>query len=224
MVSLSSSFVFSSGFSSSDIQSEVTHTTIDELSLSNTAKKLAAFKNLPHGWNYGRGCPIREDVYDHAESLLLYINELGISNTDAFPGSDGDVCITAYRLDHYLEVTVEVDSSISVSHEIGDNEDSFVENLSLADAKKALREAVGKIWGLSDLFTHPTMIEPRTDSTTWHLRNLLTAPALLSSAPNVLETLEEAFVPTSENSTQEYLGRLLFFGDSRSQIYRTAPE
>lgn len=190
--------------------------------VSNTARKLAAFKNLSHGWNYGRGCPIRDDVYDHAKGLLLYINELGLSNTDVFPGSDGDVCITAYRFDHYLEVTVEVDSSISVSHEIGDNEDSFVENLSLADAKKALQRAVGKIWGLSDLFTHPTMIGLRTDSITWHLRNPLTAPGLLSSAPNVLGTLEEAFVPTSENSTQKYLENILFFGDSRNQIYRMA--
>ncbi len=195
-----------------------------ERDVSNTARKLAAFKNLPQGWNYGRGRPIRDDVYVHAESLLSYINELGISNTDAFPGSDGDVCITAYRFDHYLEVTVEVDLSISVSHEIEDNEDSFVENLSLAEAKKALREAIEKIWGLSDLFTHGTMIEPRTDSIIWRLRNPLTAPGLLSLAPNVLKTAEEVFVTTSENSTQKYLEGLLFFGDLRNQIYQTATE
>lgn len=195
---------------------------IPQYVVSSTARKLAAFKNLSHGWNYGSGCPIRDNVYDCAKGLLLYINELGLSNTDAFPGSDGDVCITAYRFDHYLEVTVEVDSSISVSYEIGDNEEFFMENLSRAAAKKALLRAVGKIWGLSDLSIHPTMIEPGTDSIIWLLRNPLTAPGRLSSAPNVLRIPEEAFAPTSDNSTQRYQESLQFFGSSRNQIYRTA--
>ena len=37
---------------------------------SNAVRKLAAFKNLPDGWNYGRDRPIRNDVYEFATILL----------------------------------------------------------------------------------------------------------------------------------------------------------
>jgi hypothetical protein len=190
-------------------------------SASNTAKKLVAFKNLSDGWNYGRGRPIRNNVYKIATSLLLHINELAISKTDAFPGSDGDVCITAYQFTHYLEVTVEVDLTISVSHEVDDDEISSKEGLSLFEAKKELREAVGKIWASSDLFTQPTTIRLGTDLITWHLRTPQTGPALPSSAWSVSIGPEKKFVTMFAHSTPEYLESPRFFGDSMNQIYRT---
>lgn len=183
-------------------------------SASHAARKLAAFKNLPDGWNYGRGRPIRNDVYEYATILLSYIRDLAISKTDAFPGSDGDVCITAYRFAHYLEISIEVDLTISVSHEVDDIEIFSKEGLSLIEAKKELREAVGKIWDLSDLFTQPITMPLKTDLITWHLRNHQTGPALPSSAWSVLMVPDETFVTTSGSSTPKYQESLRFFGDS----------
>lgn len=187
---------------------------------SNAARKLAAFKNLPNGWNYGRGRPIRNDVYEIATKLLAYINDLAISKTDAFPGSDGDVCITAYRFAHYLEVTVEVDLTISVSYEVNDMEISSKEGMLLDEAKKELRGAAGKIWALSDLSTQPTTMQLKTNSITWHLRNPQMEPALPLSAWSVLKAPGGTSVTMSGHSTPEYRESPRFFGNSMNQIYQ----
>lgn len=114
-----------------------------------TEKKLMEFKTLPYGWNYGQGEPIKESVYEIAVKLIRYINELGITNTDVFPGNDGDVCITGYHFDHYLEVNIEIDLNMSVCreilnmsvcHEIKDEEVLSKESLSLEEAKKILQK------------------------------------------------------------------------------------
>ena len=136
-----------------------------------TEAKLAKFKRLPQGWNFGRGVSIKDDVFDIAVDLLRYINQLGISKTDAFPGTDGDVCLGAYRFSHYIEASIEVDLTITVSYEMGADEVFSKEGLSVREAKKELREAVKLIWGSSALFTRATMIELDTDLTTWLSKN-----------------------------------------------------
>ena len=193
---------------------------VPQHSVSKTEKKLAGFKNLSKGWNYGCGRPIRDNVYRDAEILLRYINELGISKTDAFPGIDGDVCITAYRLVHYLEVTIEIDSTISVSHEINDNEVLSKEGLSLLEARRVLQGVAEEIWGSSDSSIHVTMIESSTGLTTWLLRTPRIAQGFLSSAVSVLIIPEEEFASTFENSIQEYLGSHRYSGNLTRQFYR----
>lgn len=188
---------------------------------SNAARKLAEFKNLPEGWNYGCGVPIRNDVFERATILQEHIEELLISKTDAFPGSDGDVCITAYHFSHYLEVTVEVDLTVSVSYEVDDIEISSKEELSLVEAKKELRRAVEKIWASSDLFTRAITMQPETDSITWRLRNPQMEPAPPLSVWSVLTALEGPFVTMSGDITPEYRGSPLSIGNSMKLFYRT---
>ena len=193
---------------------------VPQPAMSKTEKKLAGFRNLPRGWNYGRGRSIRKDVYEMAVALLRYINELGLSKTDVFPGVDGDVCITAYRFGHYLEVSVEVDLTLSVSHEFDNQEVFSKESLSRSEAKSALREAVKTIWGSSDLSTQDIMIGEKTDLTKWLLKSPLTEPALPSLASGVLAIPEEAYVNTFERFTQTYPEEHQFSGGLMNQFYR----
>lgn len=186
-----------------------------------TDVKLLKFRRLPVGWNYGQGVPIRDNVYATSIDLLHYINVLGLSKTDAFPGTDGDVCLTAYRYSHYLEVVVEVDLSISVSYELEDNEVFSREGLSIVEAKKAVREGIDSIWGSSDLSTLATMIEPRTVSTTWPSKNQQMGVAPQLSAENVLIILAPALASTLERFTQAFPENLRSFGHSKSAIYQT---
>lgn len=208
------------GFNTSDFQILV----VPQPVMSKTEIKLAGFKKLPKGWNYGHGRSIRKEVYEEAVFLLRYINELGLSKTDVFPGTDGDVCITAYRFGHYLEVSVEVDLTLSVSHEF-DNEEVFSrESLSRSEAKSALRGAAETIWGSSGLSTQHTMIKRGTDLITWHLKSHLTEPALPSLASGVLMIPEEAYVITFEGFIQTYPENHQFSGSSMNQFYHVVTE
>lgn len=189
---------------------------------SKTERKLGRFKRLPKGWNYGCGLSIRKDVHDCAVDLLSLINQLGLSKTDAFPGSDGDVCITAYRFSHYVEVTIEVNMTISISHEIDDKEVLFKEGLTPRQARTELLGVTEAIWGLSDLSTQPTMIGSKTNLTTWHLKNPLTVAGPLLSVAGVSTLPEEVFATTFARFIPTYQENLRFSGSSENQFYQTA--
>lgn len=187
---------------------------------SKTERKLLSFKNLPDGWNYGCGRAIEDDVYKCATILLQYVNQLGISKTDVFPGTDGDVCLTAYRFSHYIEMVVEVDLTIAISHEVGEDEVLSKGGLTLAEAKTELMGVIKGIWGSSDLSTQPITIKSRTDLITWHSESLQTEVERLLSAENVLIIPMQVFANMFESSTQEYLGNLRFFGNLTSRFYQ----
>jgi len=84
-----------------------------------TTQKLLAFMDLEEGWHFGEGKKIaRPSVY-----MGLQIHHMAIANgfqeTDAFPGVDGEVCVTVYCGSDYYEITVETDGTITFIHEVG---------------------------------------------------------------------------------------------------------
>src|SRR5580704_1477234 len=86
--------------------------------LSRTKDKIRSFRNLPQGWNYGRGGPAAEQTVQIAQDYLWMFMTLGFVETDAFPGVDGEIMVTAYLGRHCVEVTVEPDRSFAVGHQI----------------------------------------------------------------------------------------------------------
>jgi hypothetical protein len=123
-----------------------------------TAKKIASFCNLAVGWHYGDGGPVSQPTIAAAESILWTLVLEGISDTNAFPGINGEVMVTAYSDGHYIEAIVENDGSISLTHEFNDVEMFSKEHMLQADAMAKLRDILGEIWSTSASYTPNTSI------------------------------------------------------------------
>lgn len=84
-----------------------------------TEAKIRGFKNLQPGWHYGEGDQIQQAVLDRAlECHARIINEGLFDATDAFPGLAGEVMVTAYKADGYLEFIMRPDDITEVCAEI----------------------------------------------------------------------------------------------------------
>jgi hypothetical protein len=102
--------------------------------ISITEKKINSFKSFPVGWHYGSGIAPVAKVLDLAIHLNKHAGLLGFEATDAFPGIDGEVMLTVYDGDIYLEFSIEVDGSINYIREQGDKEVDSKEKISLHQA------------------------------------------------------------------------------------------
>ena len=72
-----------------------------------TEKKIQSFKELESGWHYGEGVSIKQSVLDNAILLNQEAINQAFYETDAFPGLNGEVMVTIYSGEHYLEFTLE---------------------------------------------------------------------------------------------------------------------
>jgi hypothetical protein len=126
-----------------------------------TMRKIQSFEKLALGWNYGQGGPVDPTVIRGAITVLLKFSLAGLNDTDAFPGLNGEVMVTAYEGDHYLEAILENDGSITVTYDVNDVEKFSKERMGSESALSKLQEIAGEIWNMSDFyiktFSTPTL-------------------------------------------------------------------
>jgi hypothetical protein len=113
--------------------------------LSEAEKELDSFADLEHGWDYGRGGPIHETTLNVAREWLHVLESHPFSNIATFPGSSGKVTIAASSGDHYLEVIVEPDLSISVAYDFRKKQKFFRLHLKAEEAQQSVSEVLGEI-------------------------------------------------------------------------------
>lgn len=105
-----------------------------------TEKRILEFRELEPGWHYGEGGPASETAIENAIRLDKQVHSLGYIPTNCFPGVSGEVMLTVYYLQHYLEFTCGADGTVVVVEEYGEEELSYVEGMSLQAAEAKLRE------------------------------------------------------------------------------------
>lgn len=119
----------------------------EELQLLDTETKLQGFEALPAGWHYGEGGPLDREVVGLAASLLTYAFQLGLTETDAFPGLAGEARLTLYSDDDYFELTINCDQSVTFVHERKGFQVSEEEDLSIDQARgRLLQNLRGHQW------------------------------------------------------------------------------
>jgi hypothetical protein len=116
-----------------------------EGSTSRTAEKIKSFAQLPSGWNYGSGDAAPSEIVEQALSYLYRLISFGFSETNAFPGPDGAIMVTAYEGKHCIEVTVEIDGTITVAYQFEGRDTSFEPELSSRDAYSEILRVVKDI-------------------------------------------------------------------------------
>lgn len=111
-----------------------------------TEKKINSFKQLKKGWHYGEGVSFKSTVLKQAIELNSYARSLGFLKTDAFPGINGEIMVTIYHLEHYLEFTIEDTETITFCREKNDIETSYQEGLKFEQVKEKIKNFGKEIW------------------------------------------------------------------------------
>jgi hypothetical protein len=145
-----------------------------------TAAKIARFMELPRGWHYGRGVPSSRDTALNALRIVFGASLMGFTETDAFAGADGEIQVTIYHGDVYLEFTVDPDEGIRFVREDGEAETARTPNLSLAEALTILKDSWTDVCHSSGLSTAATTTREREDFLTSLSRIPKTVQASLS--------------------------------------------
>ncbi len=129
-----------------------------------TSRKIRAFKNLPNGWHFGEGCPPSDTTISQAQELNKSLGLVGFQKTNAFPGIDGAVRVTAYHNKTYLEFTIEANGEVTFLHEEGGEEIEYRENVSLSQATEFAKDLGGKLWASFDSSIQVTTTILESDS------------------------------------------------------------
>ncbi len=94
-----------------------------------TSKKIQDFRTLQDGWSFGEGVAFQPRILNKAVQLIKSAHVLGIEETDAFPGLNGEIMVTLYAEQKYWEFTIETDESVTFVYEVGDETRSYEEGL-----------------------------------------------------------------------------------------------
>lgn len=131
-----------------------------------TIKKILGFEKRGHGWHFGEGVPPSKDIISKA--LLIVKKAIKAEfDTDAFPGVDGEIMVTIYHKDDYMEFTIEGDGKVTFVHEQGEEEISYKEGLEINNALREMRNIGKYLWNISEAFTETITIKDVCDFKVW---------------------------------------------------------
>lgn len=82
-----------------------------------TELKILSFRGFPVGWHYGEGVPFDNRVIQRANAWNRAAQALNFGRTGAFPGLSGEIVVTVYWRNEYLETSFEPDGTVTVSRE-----------------------------------------------------------------------------------------------------------
>lgn len=154
--------------------------------------KICEFETLKPGWCYGEGVCFSYKTIQHALEFAETLIKLGYSSTDAFPGTNGEVRITAYEGNLYLEFTFESETSVTFLVEENDIETQYFESLTpaqcIAHAKKYKPKE--RLWFSSGVFIINFMMQISEDFKA--LRSTFPLTAEYLSLKNSAQSINQA--------------------------------
>lgn len=126
-----------------------------------TAHKIREFRDLPQGWHYGRGAAPSKETIDAAIEIAVTALKGGQTDTDAIPGSNGEIQILVFRGSTYLEFTIEANGLVDYRREEGDNRVARLDALPIHRALSILEDFTREIWLSSGSSTASTTFTRR---------------------------------------------------------------
>lgn len=130
-----------------------------------TANKIRRFLTYPNGWHFGRGVP---PTLERVKEALILNNAAAKAelHTNAFLGSEGEVRVTVYHNDIYLQFTLGDDDSVEYVREEREVETVRTPRLRLVDALSILNAFENELCLTSVSSTATTTIRTRDTSKT----------------------------------------------------------
>jgi hypothetical protein len=188
--------------------------------------EIESFAFLPNGWDYGRGGSIAAPIRDKALRWLNKLQSFGFNDVQTFPG-EAEIMLAVSANNHYFELIVESDLSITISYDYKKKRVSYLPRMSDEEASQVILAIKGRMvsegprekkWSALGYFI--------LDDTTKRSANLLdlhfAIPAqqtldylLWSGNASVPEwgQFAHTFEHTTRRNFQTLLGSRPFFGD-----------
>jgi hypothetical protein len=138
-----------SGAGSANLTVRVHGITLDTAQSTNAT--INSFARLPRGWDFGRGGPIPENTLALARGWNAFLQSCGFSEIEAFPG-DVEVLLAVTDGDHYFELIIESDHTISIAYDFQRRQVFYRPRMSQKKALGTLAEIMGRKWSSSDYF------------------------------------------------------------------------
>jgi hypothetical protein len=129
---------------------------------SSVEEKLNSFANLPDGWDYGEGGPIPVERIALAHVWNSFLRSRGFFDTDVSPGTDGEIAIGGRLGNHYVEIILEPDSTVSVAYDRNRKQVFYKLHQQPWEAQKVVVKLMDEIWSASTLFTGTSITPPKT--------------------------------------------------------------
>ncbi len=164
--------------------------------------KLRGFAELPKGWCYGEGIAPSAAVIGWGERLAIALLRSGFCELDAFPGLHGEVRVTAYTADDYVELTVETPTAVSVRYERHETVRYEHEDLPPAVALAQIKNTIAPQCSLSGSFINDTSIPAGGASKVSRSGPAHKTPGSQPLRPIVQWMFQAPFVPTSPGTTR----------------------
>ena len=192
-------------------------------SITETIDLLLSFSELPEGWNFGAGTASAPLAFSTGLFLLSTAIDLkGIDDIEAFPGTDGEIQLNFYKDAAMLEMIFEIDGTIVVTFEEGENSVQLAKATSTSKAIKFLEEFEYNKCRSSVFLTSQHIIVLDVAAL---LALRFDRPATVAESRSltkiVAKNVAEASAYTSRSITREQRGYLSFFGKSRTNKSRT---
>lgn len=117
------------------------------------SQKLEEFASLPTGWHFGEGVGPSPATISMARDASLFLSELGVSKQDCFPGVFGEIRVTGYLNDLYIEITFENNATSSLVIEKSSETKFQLEEATSQQLKQNIRHYVeAEQWNMSAYF------------------------------------------------------------------------
>jgi len=193
--------------------------------LTPTDRKIISFLHLRPGWDYGAGGPIPREIVDAALAWNHFLQALGFVDTEAFPGTDNEIVVGAGYGDHYFEVIVEPDLTVSIGYDFKNKQVFYKPKMVLLDAAKFMGALMGRgeRWTSFGYFTPTSTVKSENDLAALLSATLQPMESYPSLASIVSPQQVPAFVTTSADFTEkspESWPNPPFFGASHPIYFR----
>jgi len=134
-----------------------------------TELKIIQFRELEDRWHYGQGVRFTDEVINTSLRLHRSLVMAGYSDTDAFPGVNGEVQVSVYDLPRSCEITIKKDGQWLIVFE-DDGKEGW--ESSGPDAPGSIPIIIGMInatWSTFISYLESTGTESLRDSPVLHL-------------------------------------------------------
>ena len=167
------------------------------------ADKIMAFAQLPKGWDYGQGDPIAQEVMNKALAWEGFFSIRGWI-TNAGPGTDGEIAVSAILGESRIEVIVEADGTLTIAYDFKNRRVLYEPRLLVQEAQRRILEIVEQSWNAFVYLTPKnTTRTPRSGSIQHFGTHPKTGLYLLSMVNASNPTIHKYLVPIEDKISIE---------------------